>query len=184
MKTSHHRHSFFRTTRNCVALHGETPTSRSLAAMPTGGTLAECSVERSQLPIENTAIRKAEPGWTRFARFETKADQRLIFSNPAVSEVRSPSAKRRGSWGFSGLARPISLVCDEMMAERVGFEPTIRGYRIHTFQACAFDHSATAPHAMSGTRPSRAGRLAQGVAAWQDRAMETGCRPDMVRPLG
>ncbi len=33
------------------------------------------------------------------------------------------------------------------MAERVGFEPTIRGYRIHTFQACAFDHSATAPHA-------------------------------------
>ncbi len=31
------------------------------------------------------------------------------------------------------------------VAERVGFEPTIRGYRIHTFQACAFDHSATAP---------------------------------------
>ena len=36
------------------------------------------------------------------------------------------------------------------MAERVGFEPTIRGYRIHTFQACAFDHSATAPHACLG----------------------------------
>jgi hypothetical protein len=35
-----------------------------------------------------------------------------------------------------------------VMAERVGFEPTIRGYRIHTFQACAFDHSATAPRAM------------------------------------
>jgi len=32
------------------------------------------------------------------------------------------------------------------LAERVGFEPTIQGYRIHTFQACAFDHSATAPH--------------------------------------
>ena len=31
------------------------------------------------------------------------------------------------------------------MAERVGFEPTIGGYPIHTFQACAFDHSATAP---------------------------------------
>ena len=31
------------------------------------------------------------------------------------------------------------------MAETVGFEPTIRGYRIHTFQACAFDHSATSP---------------------------------------
>ena len=36
------------------------------------------------------------------------------------------------------------------MAARVGFEPTIRGYRIHTFQACAFDHSATAPHACLG----------------------------------
>ncbi len=31
------------------------------------------------------------------------------------------------------------------MAERVGFEPTIRGYRIHAFQACAFSRSATSP---------------------------------------
>ena len=31
------------------------------------------------------------------------------------------------------------------MAEREGFEPSIRGYRIHTFQACAFNHSATSP---------------------------------------
>ena len=38
------------------------------------------------------------------------------------------------------------------MAEQEGFEPSIRGYRIHTFQACAFDHSATAPH--PGTRAS------------------------------
>ena len=30
------------------------------------------------------------------------------------------------------------------MAEREGFEPSIR-YRIHTFQACAFDHSAISP---------------------------------------
>ena len=36
------------------------------------------------------------------------------------------------------------------MAEQEGFEPSIRGYRIHTFQACAFDHSATAPHSRSG----------------------------------
>jgi hypothetical protein len=31
------------------------------------------------------------------------------------------------------------------MAEGVGFEPTIRFCRIHTFQACAFDRSATPP---------------------------------------
>ena len=36
------------------------------------------------------------------------------------------------------------------MAERVGFEPTIRFWRILTFQASAFDHSATAPHALEG----------------------------------
>ncbi len=32
------------------------------------------------------------------------------------------------------------------VAEREGFEPSIRFCRILTFQASAFDHSATAPH--------------------------------------
>ena len=36
------------------------------------------------------------------------------------------------------------------MAEREGFEPSIRFCRILTFQASAFDHSATAPHALEG----------------------------------
>ena len=31
------------------------------------------------------------------------------------------------------------------VADGVGFEPTIRDHRIHTFQACAFDRSATHP---------------------------------------
>ncbi len=31
------------------------------------------------------------------------------------------------------------------LAEREGFEPSIRGYRIHAFQACSFNHSDTAP---------------------------------------
>jgi predicted Zn-dependent protease with MMP-like domain len=35
-----------------------------------------------------------------------------------------------------------------MVAEREGFEPSIRFWRILTFQASAFDHSATAPHAL------------------------------------
>ena len=49
--------------------------------------------------------------------------------------------------------------CWGWLAERVGFEPTIRGYRIHTFQACAFDHSATAPRASSWQRrPPKRGR--------------------------
>ena len=48
------------------------------------------------------------------------------------------------------------------MAERVGFEPTIQGYRIHTFQACAFDHSATAPRAIDGEGAALAGAACHG----------------------
>ena len=46
------------------------------------------------------------------------------------------------------------------MAEREGFEPSIRFCRILTFQASAFDHSATAPH-IAGKRPSK-GRASRG----------------------
>ena len=35
--------------------------------------------------------------------------------------------------------------CWGCVAEREGFEPSIRFWRILTFQASAFDHSATAP---------------------------------------
>ena len=60
------------------------------------------------------------------------------------------------------------------MAEREGFEPSIRFWRILTFQASAFDHSATAPHALEGQRPSRGGRRAQALAiGWQSGY----CRP-------
>ena len=41
---------------------------------------------------------------------------------------------------LEGWNKPVIFVAD-----REGFEPSIRGYRIHTFQACAFDHSATCP---------------------------------------
>ncbi len=34
------------------------------------------------------------------------------------------------------------------MAERQGFEPWMSFWPILTFQASAFDHSATAPHAL------------------------------------
>ena len=65
------------------------------------------------------------------------------------------------------------------MAERVGFEPTIRFWRILTFQASAFDHSATAPHCSGSARPSGAWGdaqgarcLAQGVNEWHKRGMK------------
>jgi hypothetical protein len=35
------------------------------------------------------------------------------------------------------------------LAEREGFEPSIRYKRIHAFQACAFSHSATSPESIA-----------------------------------
>jgi hypothetical protein len=31
------------------------------------------------------------------------------------------------------------------LAEKVGFEPTVRFRRTHDFQSCTFDHSVTSP---------------------------------------
>ncbi len=52
------------------------------------------------------------------------------------------------------------------MAERQGFEPWIRFWRILTFQASAFDHSATAPHALEAVGPNRMEALSQGREGW------------------
>lgn len=32
-----------------------------------------------------------------------------------------------------------------MVAEKAGFEPAVRYYRTHAFQACTFNHSVTSP---------------------------------------
>ena len=54
------------------------------------------------------------------------------------------------------------------MAERVGFEPTKSFGPLHTFQACAFDHSATAP--LDGAT-SHIAALPQARRLWQHHAM-------------
>ena len=44
--------------------------------------------------------------------------------------------------------RVIGFFCTSLnayLAESEGFEPSIR-FRIHTFQACAFDHSTNSPY--------------------------------------
>ena len=63
------------------------------------------------------------------------------------------------------MTQRANMDCPEncKLAEREGFEPSIRFCRILTFQASAFDHSATAPHSLEG-RPvgkrARRGNLA------------------------
>lgn len=38
------------------------------------------------------------------------------------------------------------------LAEKVGFEPTVRFGRTHDFQSCTFDHSVTSPKGRKHTR--------------------------------
>ena len=54
-----------------------------------------------------------------------------------LSRVRMHTIARYKKTG----TKPVFLY----LAEREGFEPSIRYKRIHTFQACAFNHSATSP---------------------------------------
>ncbi len=66
-----------------------------------------------------------------------------------TGEVRIMGSNRRG---FRNSVWGSAQLCSEL-AERQGFEPWIRFWRILTFQASAFDHSATAPHALDRGAP-------------------------------
>src|SRR6266513_4199170 len=65
--------------------------------------------------------------------------------------------------GFSGTSWDL---LGQVLAERVGFEPTIRYQRIHAFQACALSRSAISPResAILARRTKKA-RLAGGLTA-------------------
>jgi hypothetical protein len=58
--------------------------------MPAEGLAAEGMDERDCQLAEKAIFLKAEPGRTRFARFETKTVQRQKFGDAPVFEVRSP----------------------------------------------------------------------------------------------
>ncbi len=58
--------------------------------------------------------------------------------------------------GNAGLFGSLGMQQNKVLAERQGFEPWIRFWRILTFQASAFDHSATAPHCTGSAAPYRA----------------------------
>ena len=66
---------------------------------------------------------------------------RLVYS---VGSNHFVNSTKRGS--------PFGLPLFVELAERVGFEPTVRGYRTHTFQACSFDRSDTSPELPSTCR--------------------------------
>ena len=55
----------------------------------------------------------------------------------------------------------FNLLFFNQLAEREGFEPSIRYSRIHTFQACSFNHSDTSPEFAAPAFAGSAIRLQQ-----------------------
>ena len=73
-------------------------------------------------------------------KINARCEQLLVAGNIGAA------VQRPGSRGAKLHAALMAM----KVAEREGFEPSIRFCRILTFQASAFDHSATAPHALEG----------------------------------
>ncbi len=72
----------------------------------------------------------------RAARCAVQNGYPAVLSNQRVLTKAAPSTTYKKT-----ATRAVFLY----LAEREGFEPSIRGYRIHTFQACSFSHSDTSP---------------------------------------
>ena len=108
-------------------------------------------------------------GNERTSRSRPEADRELVVPHAAPGTSSSPNIDPNIGHGLRRIvtnasehtvkeinynsmgSKQLQTIMDEGLAERVGFEPTIRFWRILTFQASAFDHSATAPHC-SGAR--------------------------------
>ncbi len=73
-----------------------------------------------------------------------RAVLKLAFSEPLLFDRKTGFRTAAISSPFKALKDFDSH--DSKMAEREGFEPSIRYKRIHTFQACAFSHSAISPN--------------------------------------
>ena len=72
-------------------------------------------------------------------------DKKLqAFRTTKINSVIAEIARVSSSLGVVEKGLPPFLWGQSLFAERVGFEPTLR-FRKHTFQACAFGHSATSP---------------------------------------
>ncbi len=140
---------------SCTALYSarKRPSRVSLLRLFGDRTRYNLGAGRNPQCIEIMMNCYAEPNWQRFARFETKAIQRLKIGFEAVSGVRSkpltPFEIKRNFGAQIGLLG----VCNRKMAEGVGFEPTLRS-PVNTL-------SKRAP---SATRPSLRKRRPEGRA--------------------
>gem|GEM_PF-2889867 len=83
----------------------------------------------SSLCSDKSVRESLSPGFAHYVRT----------SLPACGGAMQNTKKRNGARVNSA---PVSFLC---FAEREGFEPSIRFWRTHAFQACLFSHSSISP---------------------------------------
>ena len=96
-----------------------------------------CALARRRTDHNTTSTRHFTPSRVAGNAPRSSRDCRLLQTLMGIVSGGSCSSRRCRRLQVFGYSRN--------MAEREGFEPSIRDYRIHTFQACAFSHSATSP---------------------------------------
>jgi hypothetical protein len=123
-----------------VILQPEQPTQQvsfelGFARMPVNWALGSSVLNR-----HSTEVRRKQPC------------QRTEGRETPLARSRGPH-QNSGTTGPNGRAGgPGERVCLGWVAERVGFEPTVRFCRTHAFQACALSHSAISPGAQTSCR--------------------------------
>ena len=91
-----------------------------------------------------------------------RVEQRAVAGGPAPRADGAPPAgvdlrgqrHRDDQHGADSQAMRLAsrVACSQKVAERVGFEPTVRVSRTHAFQACSFNHSDISPFKINDLR--------------------------------
>lgn len=103
------------------------------------------------------------------------ASDHVIFAKPRddLANHREHSARTNKKAPFKGLDLHNAFM--DLLAERVGFEPTVRETRTLDFESSAFDHSATFPDSVSYLHRAVAqgsGRVYQSAFRSETRALK------------
>ena len=84
-----------------------------------------------------------QAGYFKIGTILKKNDSQAPLRHTKLLATVASSRTWRGSRG--SVAQDPAIKLKTFLAERVGFEPTVR-LRTHAFQACTFNRSVTSPH--------------------------------------
>lgn len=85
-------------------------------------------------------------GWTKRIAVGPRKEELSLLSHRIICLVLSISGRTEVQAKYrNDMQVADRIVISAPLAEREGFEPSVRGYRTQHFQCCLFNHSSTAP---------------------------------------